>query len=519
MNLFQFSDVLAKKLDDTPIYLINYSEYYLAEFCDTFDLLDNIQGGWDDVPHRQGRKEFRGHCFDITDYKGIEDVPENAVLLILDSYPHAWFEWACQKPEIRDRFSRIYFFADEETSYDLAYRRKYKDTPLENIIVFRSGAGASRYIPGSDFGDNARALFEYMLAKGFDKQYELVWLVYDSAPFADRYKGRNVRFLSYSAAVSSDIQVRDEYYKALCLAKFLFFTNSAVFARNARADQIRVQLWHGCGFKSMRYALIGRDEYKYEYMTVTSKLYGKLHEDDFGLGQNQILVTGYPKDDLLFHPVAGWPQRFQVSSARKYIFWLPTWRTTALAGEWQGKVMNRETGLPILHARDMLEKLNDILREQDMVLVIKLHPWQDRKALSDCTLSNVMVLENDSLVREDVQINELLGYADALISDYSSVAVDYALLDRPIAFTLDDVAEYEEGRGFLWPDIRDWLPGVEIFTFEDFAGFVNEVANGIDSSREKRRRIDAKFHDFSDDKSSARVIEALGIRKESGSGT
>ena len=42
----------------------------------------------------------------------------------------------------------VYFYANKETAYDLNYREKYKDEPLRDIIVFRSGPHASAYIKG-----------------------------------------------------------------------------------------------------------------------------------------------------------------------------------------------------------------------------------------------------------------------------------------------------------------------------------------------------------------------------------
>ena len=278
---------------------------------------------------------------------------------------------------------------------------------------------------------------------------------------------RNVRFLSYEAATTKDISIRDEYYEALCSAKYIFFTDSAVFCRNARKDQVRVQLWHGCGFKSLRNTRVGRDEYKYEYMTVISDLYAKLHEEDFGLNQDQLLVTGYPKDDWLYNPLVDWQYKLHIPKFSKYIFWLPTWRTTQLNGEWQGKIVN-DTGLPCIQSMEQMKELNDLLRNYDIAILVKLHPCQDSNALGDIAMSNIIILENDDLARADVQINEILGYADALISDYSSVAIDYALLDRPIGFTLDDEKDYNVSRGFLWENLNDWLPGNEIYSFEDF---------------------------------------------------
>ena len=61
--------------------------------------------------------------------------------------------------------------------YESEYREKYKNTPLENIILFRSGPMPESHIRGMDFDDNARALFEYALQIGLDEKYKLVWIV------------------------------------------------------------------------------------------------------------------------------------------------------------------------------------------------------------------------------------------------------------------------------------------------------------------------------------------------------
>ena len=514
MNDFEihsFDRFACDGVGDRLIYLINYSEYYLMELCNVFPVLPRIAGGWDHIPHRQGTHIFRGHQIHIRNYGDVGEIPSGAILLILDSYPLDRFRWLQKKGYFLEKFSSCYYFAGREMDIDLEYRKKYSGMPLRNIIVFRSGEGASRRLPGEDFGDNARALFEYMLEKKYDSKYELVWFVHNPKIYEERYAGRSVRFLPYEAAATDDVRLRDAYYEVLCLAKFIFFTNSAVFCRNAREDQVRVQLWHGCGLKSVRNTHVGADEYKYEYMTVVGSLYADMHVEEFGLRREQLLVTGYPKDDLLYHPLENWQERLHIPLADKYIFWLPTWRTTELQGEWQGKVVNAATGLPIVSSVEMLKQLNDLLKMLNTVIILKLHPRQDRKSLRSVNCSQIMVLENETLADEDVQINEILGHADALISDYSSAAVDYALLDRPIAFSVDDETEYASGHGFLWDNIHQWLPGVELVRFSDMMAFVKDVAAGRDPSREKRRMLNEKFHDFNDDNNSVRVLDALGI--------
>ena len=111
----------------------------------------------------------------------------------------------------------------------------------------------------------------------------------------------------------------------------------------------------------------------------------------------------------------------------------------------------------------------------------------------------------------DIPVNRVLGKADALISDYSSAAIDYLILDRPIGFLLEDVEEYGTSRSFVFDPVRDWLPGEELFDFNDFLRLVAEIASGIDSSREKRQRLRKCLHEFNDDRSCERLVKYLGI--------
>lgn len=53
---------------------------------------------------------------------------------------------------------------------------------------------------------------------------------------------------------------------------------------------------------------------------------------------------------------------------------------------------------------------------------------------------------------------ELLVLADALITDYSSIMFDYALLDRPVVLFAPDLDAYAAERGSYF-DLREKAPG------------------------------------------------------------
>ncbi len=502
------------------IYLVDESETYLEELFEKYDLADRLTGVLVDTDNRVSREEeikksflsIRGRELPVYPYERFPQLDPDGYFIILNDYFKEAYEklLSHQNEKARDRF-RVYYFCSYETETELSYREKYKDTPLEDLIVFRSGPHASSYVRGMDFSDNARALFEYMLAERFNETYELVWLVKNPSDFRHiEEKYNNVTFLSFGWSVSEVPEERDQYYRALCLARYLFMTDAYGFARNARKDQIRVQLWHGCGFKT-RVNFV-RCEKRYEYTTVISRLYSKIHQDIYGLREDQVLVTGYAKEDWLFHPVREAWEILSVPRADRYLFWLPTFRVarTGLTqlNEYE---MEGQTGLPIVDTFEKLEELDRLLGELNTILVVKLHPFQDRSRIGRIGMKHIILLDNEMLVDQDIQINQLLGLADGLISDYSSAAVDYMLLDRPIGFTLEDVEEYGESRGFVFDNIKDWLPGAELYSFRDLCLFVREVGQGVDSTREKRGRLRKIMHDFDDDQSCRRITEALEI--------
>ena len=488
----------------------------LREFCTRFDvtsqvclfLSDNIREQRD--PEVEGRRIPAGSFSDFQKEYEKCDSP-NTLVVIMDDYYREVFDAFEEVVDLPEDYP-VYYYLNAENEIEYEYREKYSNHPLEDIIVFRSGPHASQYVHGMDFADNARALFEYMLEGGLNYRYELVWLVKDPAEFSERYaEVPGVHFVSFEWANSGTREQMDEYYRVLCLAKYLFFTDAYGFARNCRADQIRVQLWHGCGFKTR--VNFTRCEKRYELMPVISDVYKKIHEDIYGLRDDQVIVTGYPKEDWLFHPEErSFTELFGAPEAEKYIMWLPTFRETdSHLANLNEHFDGGETGLPVLDTRGKLETLNDLLKEKDSVFLVKLHPFQKRSTVHCEGLSNIVLIENEDLDRLDIPINRILGKADALISDYSSAAIDFLILDRPMAFALEDVEEYSVSRGFVFKPIRDFLPGVELFDADDFIRFVSEIAEGIDSSKEKRQKLRGRLHAFSDDKSCQRLLRYLKI--------
>ena len=71
-----------------------------------------------------------------------------------------------------------------------------------------------------------------------------------------------------------------------------------------------------------------------------------------------------------------------------------------------------------------------------------------------------MAFIDDQWISErGVTLYQLVGSTDLLISDVSSVVIDYLLLDQPILCVSTDFEAYKKNRGFYFEAIEEWLPG------------------------------------------------------------
>ena len=104
----------------------------------------------------------------------------------------------------------------------------------------------------------------------------------------------------------------------------------------------------------------------------------------------------------------------------------------------------------------------------------------------------------------DPDVNELMLVSDVLVTDYSSVIYEFALLGRPIAFLAPDDGAYDEERGFYF-DFRRDAPGPIVDTTEELATLIR--SNAFDLARVASFR-DASF-DVPPGGASARLLDRV----------
>jgi CDP-glycerol glycerophosphotransferase len=101
-------------------------------------------------------------------------------------------------------------------------------------------------------------------------------------------------------------------------------------------------------------------------------------------------------------------------------------------------------------------------------------------------------------------IEELMLAADVLVTDYSSIMFDFAVLDRPIVIHAPDWDEYRTRRGVYF-DLMAEPPGV-VTTSE--AELVEALRAGEDATR-ARAEFRAKFCYLDDGRAAERVVRRV----------
>ncbi|MBE6757894.1 MAG: hypothetical protein E7552_05025 [Ruminococcaceae bacterium] len=344
-----------------------------------------------------------------------------------------------------------------------------------------------------DYSDNARAVYEEMVRSGMDKQYRITWLLNGEVP----------------AALPPERCCRQHSLKGMWRyfrAKYVFHTHG-LFNNRPPKRQTVVSLWHGMPLKTIMKldATHPADEvFCFTYTIATSPLFQDVMARAFGCSPAQCLLTGQPRNDALFEKSDVLAQMGIDRTAFDRLFlWMPTYRRSAIGDVRCDGNGGTEEGVAFLTG-EQLAALNAELVSLNSMMLIKLHPMQVEIPAETRTYSHIRFLRKTAGL-----LYHLVGEADALLTDCSSVYMDYLMLDRPIGFVFDDMAQYEANRGFVFDRPLEYMPGKTVQDYEGLTAFLHDVVAARDTFGEARRAVNEKINTYCDNNSSARLLKEV----------
>ncbi len=373
----------------------------------------------------------------------------------------------------------------------------YARKPInEKLVVFADSSAVM--LP-----DNMWGIYERLSDMGYETR---AFLKRKTSPrwYRDKfYEIKNsFRFTKYYAQCRC-LVLTDYYYYA--------------YANKPRDNQQVIQLWHGCGaFKKWGYSTVdlawGADretlkEYPmhntYTYVTVSSEKVKPFYSEAFMCDEKIIFADGVPRTDKFFDKnfVSGSRdkilQKYPTIGKRKIILYSPTFR-----GASKGKAGFTQM-LDFLYLKKHLEK--------EYVILVKLHPFI-KKGMNLSPVLEEIYSDFVIDISKTVPIDEALCASDMVITDYSSLIFEYALLERPMIFFAYDLKQYDRERSFYF-EYESFVPGPVVKDTEELYCEIRKSEKGFD--REKIKNFRQEFMSACDGKSTDRIIERILKERES----
>ena len=180
----------------------------------------------------------------------------------------------------------------------------------------------------------------------------------------------------------------------------------------------------------------------------TSEFMSHLVAKSMGTSVKRTVICGQPYTDALFKE----PVKVSIIDKNQFnILYAPTWRQHADVKLFPFEDFNKK-------------ELEEFLEKNNIHIFVRFHPAYEESIPAD-----ILEMKNISLfsAKEYTEVMDYINNFDALITDYSSIYIDYMPLERPLLFLPYDLEEEEKATGFVM-DYMENTPGPKPSTQKDF---------------------------------------------------
>lgn len=340
------------------------------------------------------------------------------------------------------------------------------------------------YVTDKTFGDNIKFFYQDTLQKNEFKPILI---------FQDKQLYNSLKDIPNSFSVWSFAGILNFLKSGICIiqngdAKLFFFP----LLLNPKTKFI-LNLWHGIPLKKLNRQVKEYQQRRFSFqyqslsaLVVCSEFEKLLMASCFYMDLDKIWVTGTPRNDKLLSLQT--PNSVAHLKNKNIVLYAPTWREYG----------NNTSFFPF-DDFDETALINK-LKTNDQYLLLRGHRLEMGLLLQKYS---ALIKSTDRIIIADQNlfpdVNDLLKVTDLLITDYSSIYLDFLLMNKPINFIPYDMDEYKQYRGFLI-DYNSNTPGPKIKTFEDFLNKLNRTS--IDNHHTKLKEL---FHFYDDSKAQERI--------------
>ncbi|MCW3795117.1 CDP-glycerol glycerophosphotransferase family protein [Paenibacillus sp. LS1] len=318
---------------------------------------------------------------------------------------------------------------------------------------------------------------------------------------------RNKLYDDIQVVLVKDSKKNNEYY-------YHYLSSSLIITQYSEhcGEKKSIELWHGFPIKTLYFMSHEKSERslanskkeifnKKTAVCSMSHLYSIFMGYCLHLDFEKFVVTGYPRNDMIFKSDGRkmLEKLIGPTNQRKILLYVPTYRES----------LYTKNGESTAFISDMVgydEKVfNDFLIENDILFLYKQHAVQLNRKMFNNSI-NIIEITDDMLHSSDMDLYEILNGVDGLISDYSSIIIDFLLTDKPIILTPLDLEQYSKTRGLMMEPYDAWMPGEIALDYNQFQQAVIDSLYGDDKFKKDRARLKRITHKYADGNSSKRVL-------------
>ncbi|MCK4796965.1 MAG: CDP-glycerol glycerophosphotransferase family protein [Spirochaetes bacterium] len=247
------------------------------------------------------------------------------------------------------------------------------------------------------------------------------------------------------------------------------------------------------------------------YYTMCSDIEKYIRSAAYFVDLNNFIVTGVPRSDIVIKNLNNQNKLYHVLnnlikpkvSYKKIILYAPTHRDV---GKWK----NSGQVSVFFPFKDFhIDRLNTFLSDNDTILLLRTHDNENKFGSGDKSQVEPIV-NNDRIFYFShailAEVNEILPIVDLLITDYSTIGIDFLLCNRPIIYFPYDLKDYPRG---IILDYDSWTPGEKIYDFEKFLLTARENLIHPKNGSSERERLKNIFHHYLDGNSCERILNYI----------
>lgn len=366
--------------------------------------------------------------------------------------------------------------------------------PQNNSIVYHS-------FP--DFSDNSFSFFCYVI--NTHKEYKNIWLI------SNKDKLRYKKLIANYTESSNYLIIRKTSFLGVyyfCKSKYVFFTHGLFNDIDISKRQVHINLWHGMPLKNIGYLDNNSRVPKSNFVIATSKFFQEIMSKAFLIEKENVLITGQPRNDFLLSKKYNLQDLVNKKSTDfdKTILWMPTYRKSIIGDIRKDGESNKMNDF--FEEKNLL-KLNEFFLSIKSICFIKLHPMDYLDVNDFITFSNIVFLNNSSFEEKGISLYSILQKTDLLLTDFSSIYIDYLLLNKPIAFLISDFEQYSNSRGFVFKNPKEFMPGEIITNRDELIPFIEKVLCLKQDDFEEKRLLNKDIFHTPETKFSENVFNTI----------